>query len=217
MAAKTMDESTNTSSPTEGASTTNLSTCPTSEKLDSAPILSRKRRLVAGSITPNACTNCKKARAKLQHSNENLEQQHKVLLQKHARIEQIIEALKDDRRWVMVVDCLRRGDNPRSITQRLRRSTMNTSKNTSKTLLPVAEADLTSEFEVYRRDLLDKLPAGQLSPGGEPTLAQEIMNNWQRACCPGGHGIKTQLDSPSVADKTERLTSVPISSLLNND
>ena len=149
----------------------------------------------------------------LQHKNENLERQYKVLLQKHALVEQIIETLKDDRRCTVVVNRLRRGDNSRSIAQWLRRSTM----NNAKALIPAFEAELTAAVEAYQVDRADKLSAGQLSSGMKPTLAQVFMDEWQQACCPGMHVMNPQLDSPSEADDAERQKSVPISSLLNSD
>ena len=149
----------------------------------------------------------------LQHKNENLEQQHKALLQEHARVEQVIETLRDDRRCTMVVNRLRRGDNPRSIAQWLGRSTM----NNAKALSPAFEAELTAAVEAYHLDRVEEPSAGQLSSGMKPTLAQEFMDEWQQACCPGMRGMNTQLDRPSEADDAERQNCVPISSLLNSD
>ena len=272
MANRFTDESTNAYPSTVGTSTTCLSPFPASEKIDPTPILTNKRRRVAGSITANACTNCKKARTKvifpsdsflititltsvaflqcdgakptcrrcferswrdcsyevhaktvknlmlreirqLQRKNEDLEQQHKALLQKHARVEQFVETLKDDRRFTVVVDRLRRGDNLRSIAQWLGRSTV----CNSEVLSPAAEADLTAAVELHHRDLGDKPSVGQLSPGKEPTLALGFMDEWQRARCPDVYGMNTQCDSPSEADDTKRQECVPLSSLLNSD
>ena len=149
----------------------------------------------------------------LQHKNEDLEQQHKALLQKHARTAHFVETLKDNRRFTVVVDRLRRGDNLRSIAQWLGRSTV----SNSEALSPGAEAYLTAAVELHHRDLVDKLPVGQLSPSREPALALEFMDEWQRACCPGLHDVNTQLDSPSEANATKRQECVPLSSLLNSD
>lgn len=149
----------------------------------------------------------------LQHRNQNLEHQHKALLQRHAGVEQIIEMLKNDRRCTVAADRLRRGDNPQSVSQSLGRSTI----QSSKALSPASEADLAAAVEAYHRDLADKLSVGQLSPGMKPTLAHEIMDEWQWACCPGTHGMNTQFGSPSEADDTERQKCMSINSLLNSD
>ena len=149
----------------------------------------------------------------LQQRNHNLEQQYKALLQKHACFQQIIETLVDGQRCTVATDRLRPGDHPRSVAQWLRRSTIQDSKARS----PASEADLTVAVEAYHRDLADKLSVGQLPPGMKPTLAQEIMDEWQGACCPGVRGINTQLDSPSVADDTEGQKCMRIDSLLNSE
>ena len=65
MADKSTDKSTNASPSTVGTSTTGLSPFPVNENVDPTPIVTNKKRRAAGSITPNACTNCKKARAKV--------------------------------------------------------------------------------------------------------------------------------------------------------
>ena len=154
----------------------------------------------------------------LQHKNEKLEQQHKALLQKYAKVEQIMEeqimeTLKDDRRFTVIVDRLRRGDDPRSVAQWLGRSTNSNSKAQS----PASGEVLTLSVEVHGRDRVDKLHAGQLSPGMEPMLAPELVDQSQRACYSGMHGMRTSLDSPSEVGDTERQKCVPISSLLNSD
>ena len=149
----------------------------------------------------------------LQHKNKHLEQQHKALLQKLARLEQFIETLKDDRRCTEVVDRLRRGDDLWSIAPWPGQSTT----NNSKALSPVSEADLTAALEVHHRVPVDGLSVGRLSPGLKPTPTQEFIDEWQPACCPSSPSVNTHLDSPSEADDTEKQNCVPISSLLNSE
>lgn len=148
----------------------------------------------------------------LQHKNKNMERRHKALLQKQKGVEQIIEALTDERRCAVVMDRLRRVDNPRSIAQWLRRSTM----NTSKALSPASDVDLTAAVEIHQNPVYQQAD-GQPSPGSTPTFAQELMDEWQRACCPGMHSMNMEGDRPSVGDDTLRQKSMSISSLLNSD
>lgn len=75
----------------------------------------------------------------LQRKNEDLEEQHTTLAEKHACAERIIKSFADDELCVELVERLKIGDSPQSIAE---------------WLSSTSDMDLTATVERYRRDLL---------------------------------------------------------------
>ena len=62
-----------------------------------------------------------------------------------------------------------------------------------------------------------RAPIAQILPSLKPSLAQDFVDDWSRACSRGDEGMRMDLDGAHAVDRKDHARSMRIKSLLNDD
>lgn len=62
-----------------------------------------------------------------------------------------------------------------------------------------------------------RAPIAQMLPSMKPTLAQDFVDEWSKACKRGDEGMRMDLDGALAVDKEDKSRAMRIKSLLNDD